>query len=134
MQESQRRIDSVLGSMVLINPSKIFKYERDQNVKSLMEKGIHRLADIKLNKCFPDETPMTLKDPVRSTGSGEDVKDQEISLLNLTVKKMNQSINRSRRHDTNIGFDPTIQSAVLEHQRKAKSSQGFRHDYYSSQG
>ena len=36
VQDKQRRVDSVLDSMVLINERKMFKYERDKTVSMLM--------------------------------------------------------------------------------------------------
>lgn len=75
--------------MVMINPQKMHKVERDKYVQNLMKRGIHRLMDIKHNKAVPDQMPFVVNDPVRRRNSQEDLSmhgDGEISLLNLTVK------------------------------------------------
>jgi len=121
-QANQRRVDTVLDSMVLINERKMFKYERDKTVSMIMQRGKHRLTDIKHNKVLPDKgQAVTVKDqPVNEV-------DTDISLVNVTVKKLNQSINRSRRPDT--GLENIIQQQV---DRRAVTSQGFRPDVMTS--
>lgn len=85
-----------IDNMVLINPEKAFKYERDNHVQTMMKRGIHRIKDIKLNKMVPDEAPpVTVKNPIQALLMEDDSltnkNEGEISLMNLTVKRFNQS-------------------------------------------
>ena len=82
-------VDDMLGASVLMKQRSTYKCDRDQRVASLMKQGKYRLQEIKLTKCVPDDAPHTLRDPLHNE-EGES-RDQEISLLNLTVKHMSTS-------------------------------------------
>ena len=48
-----------------MNPERMFKWERDKRVKSLMDRGYTKLTEIKMRKVMPDEPRMHAKDPVK---------------------------------------------------------------------
>jgi hypothetical protein len=85
----------MLANMVLLNPNKAFKFDRDKHVQSLLKRGVHHVKDMKNNKSVLDsesetDTHYTIKNPVKRYISNA-MQENELSLMNLTVKQLNQS-------------------------------------------